>query len=72
MVAKFLDHSDRELLGFACFLFHIKFFMVIIVQIVVCLYACVQGALKQGQKDGKKNLQRQNVSIVMLAVALCS
>ena len=47
-------------------------YMVIIVQIVFCLYACVQGALKQGQKDEKKNLQRQNVSIVMLAVALCS
>ena len=53
--------------------------MVIILQIVYILYAYVQGALKQGKKDehSKHNdrlffYKNKHVSLVMLAVALCS
>ena len=54
--------------------------MVIILQIVYSLYAYVQGALKQGKKyeHSKHNdsliffYKSKHVSLVMLAVALCS
>ena len=55
--------------------------MVIILQIVYSLYAYLQGALKQGKKDEHSKhddrlffffCKSKHVSLVMIAVALCS